>query len=258
MNQDYSFEQFQKRRQEIRNKNTKTKKKLLSLFVTTFSIVLFSFLFIATIISPNLNIPALNDDDNIDTMGSSDFKSQGQDQGQSRVDYRLKEIQNNDETPSTAKNNDTAADKFQNVLNSAQSSLMNVDLSTFGTPQMPNKNYPSQQTSKTQRSRMLEEQQQAHSRVTTTAATQQPAPYVPKTQKPSSYKIYVGEYSSPEEAHQMVELFSQNSDSPVRPIVKSTSNGYTVQVGSYNDATRAQTTAGTYKSRNFKVKVVED
>ncbi|MDD3419914.1 MAG: SPOR domain-containing protein [Candidatus Gastranaerophilales bacterium] len=244
MNHDYSFEQFQKRREEIRNKNAKTKKRLLSLFVTTFSIVLFSFLFIATIISPNLNIPALNNDSNIEEVGSSDFKSQG------RVDYRLKEIQSDDTTPGTKS-------KLQTVLDSAQNSLIKVDLSelsTFGTPQMPEKTQPTQTKSK-----MLTEHQQALQKsYDTDTNSQQPVPYVPKAQKPSSYKILVGEYSSPEEARQMVELFSQNSDSPVRPFVKSTNGGYAVQVGSYSELPKAQSTASSYKSRNFKVKIIED
>ena len=76
MKNEYSFEHFQKRREDIRKINGRTKQTLLRLFLTTFSIVLFSFLVLATIMSPNLNIPALNDDtESINDVSSSDFKS---------------------------------------------------------------------------------------------------------------------------------------------------------------------------------------
>jgi len=264
MKNEYSFEHFQKRREDIKNRNSKTKKTLLRLFVTTFSIVLFSFLVLAALMSPNLNIPALNDDkDNVSDVSSSDFKS--------RIDYRLKQIQVDDGTnkmPSStadaSKEASAEGGQLQSLLSGAQKmqdGILKVDLSTFDAPQLPSKaptppsstfknSYPDSEQPAPPRPKALSSQIQP----------QQPtsAPYVPKSaqEQAKSYKLLVGNYSSPEEAQGLSDMLSANSSGKTH--IKSYNGIYCVQVGSYSDFTKAQNLANAYRSKNYKVRVVEE
>ncbi|MEI8377866.1 MAG: SPOR domain-containing protein [bacterium] len=264
MKSEYSFEHFQKRREEIRKKNSRTKQTILRLFLTTFSIVLFSFLVLASIMSPNLNIPALNDDTSVDDMSSSDFKS--------RVDYRLKQIQMDDGTskPSTSQEPAQENGKLQNMISGAQKmqeNIIRVDLSTFETPQLPNKPYPMQSPTFKNDPAIAEQyappKPKALATQTQPQAQQQPVPppYVPKTPQQNysnskSYKILVGNYSSPDEAQGLSDMFSANSAGKTH--IKSYNGIYCVQIGSYSDFTKAQNIANAYRAKNYKVRVVEE
>lgn len=246
MNNDYSFEQFQKRRKEIKNKakNTDTKTPL-NLFVKTFAIFLFSFLLIATIISPHINIPALSDDDSsLKDISSSDFKS--------RIDYRLKQIQADDTTKPSAQTNPQEGSDLQNIL----STQGNSELSTFNTPKLPDKTV---QTTTTESSKVPTLQQGQYIPLKPQSESQQsPAPYVPKAQvQPSkNYRILVGDYVSPEDAQRVADLMSGASGT--RPMIKSHNGSYCLQVGVYNDAQKAQNVAGAYSAKNYKVRVIEN
>lgn len=263
MKSEYSFEHFQKRREEIRKKNGRTKQTLLRLFLTTFSIVLFSFLVLATIMSPNLNIPALNDDaDSVNDMSSSDFKS--------RVDYRLKEIQMDDGTVKPQGSLDASKDpqeegKLQSMLSGAQKmqdNMIKVDLSTFETPQLPSKTPPTQSPSFKNNASLAEQygppRPKAVATQVSTLPQQAPAPYVPKNpqEELKSYKILVGNYSSPDEAQNISDMFSANSARKTH--IKSYNGIYCVQIGSYSDFTKAQNIANAYRAKNYKVRVVEE
>lgn len=267
MNNDYSFENFQKRRDEIKKKKNGETKTPLELFVYTFASVLLGFLVIATIISPRLNIPALNDDkESMETMGSSDFKS--------RVDYRLQKIKQDDTNPAAMQGLPLQENpaQMQDAMNTANS-LVKVDLSTFNTPQLPSKNSnnapmtpnfkpPSSQKmpSATQQGGQLPAQPYAMQKSKTMPqASPTSAPYVPKTQATTSknYKILVGDYATPEDAQNVANMFAASSSTGAKPMVKSHNGLYSVQVGVYSDSQKAQNLAGAYKAKNYKVKVVE-
>lgn len=261
MSNDYSFENFQKRREAIKNKKTSEPKSLMQLFGKTFIIAMVSFLVVATIISPHLNIPALNDDtESVQDMSSSDFKS--------RVDYRLQEIKLDDQTPNQKMPQNETGDQIQEAMDTANN-LVKVDLSTFNTPQLPTKNYnktpntPNFGNSSTQKESSTIHLQQSMSadiqqkQKTSTQLQQSPAPYVPKSVQNKNYKILVGDYTSPEDAQKAADILSSASTSPVKPFIKSYNGLYTVQIGSYNDVQKAQNIAGSYKSKNYKVKIIE-
>lgn len=262
MKNEYSFEHFQKRREDIRKRNSRTKQTLLRLFVTTFSIVLFSFLVLATIMSPNLNIPALNDDaDNVNDISSSDFKS--------RIDYRLKQIQMADGTTAPSNGQETTKTnpeegKLQNMLSGAQKmqeNIIKIDLSNLDTPQFPPKNYTNQTSASKPIPSTLEQTTTSRPKTLTmqTQSQQAPAPYIPKNpqENATSYKILVGNYSSPEEAQGISDMFSANS-SAGKTHIKSYNGLYCVQIGSYSDYTKAQNIANAYRAKNYKVRVVEE
>lgn len=255
MSNDYSFENFQKRRDAIKNKKNNEPKSLLRLFSKTFAITLFSFLVIATIISPHLNIPALNDDtESMQDMGSSDFKS--------RIDYRLQEIKLDDTTPNQGMPKKETNQQLQEAMETANN-LVKVDLSTFNTPQLPAKNYNNTPTTPNFKNSTVKPDtatlpQETPSNSQQKLKAQQPSsPYIPKAQQSKNYKILVGDYTSPEDAQKAADMFSTVSNSPVKPFIKSYNGLYSVQVGSYNDAQKAQSMAGSYKSKNYKVKIIE-
>ncbi len=263
MKNEYSFEHFQKRREDIRKRNGRTKQTLLRLFLTTFSIVLFSFLVLATIMSPNLNIPALNDDtESINDVSSSDFKS--------RIDYRLKQIQMADGTTAPTNGAETEkanpeTGKLQNILSGAQKmqeNIIKIDLSNFDAPQLPTKNYSN--PSPTFKADSVASEQYAPPKPKTLATQtpsqqQAPTPYIPKNsqEEAKSYKILVGNYTSPEEAQGISDMFSANSSSG-KTHIKSYNGIYCVQIGSYSDFTKAQNIANAYRAKNYKVRVVEE
>ena len=264
MKNEYSFEHFQKRREDIKNRNSRTKQTLLRLFLTTFSIVLFSFLVLAALMSPNLNIPALNDDDteNVNDVSSSDFKS--------RIDYRLKQIQVDDGTNKMPQNGLEATKenaeegKLQSILSGAQKvqdGIIKVDLSTFDTPQLPAKTSTPPSASFKNNSSTAEQYAPPKPKAVASQSPQQqtPTPYVPKSQleQAKSYKLLVGNYSSPEEAQAISDMFSTTS-SAGKTHIKSYNGIYCVQVGSYSDFTKAQNIANAYRSKNYKVRVVEE
>lgn len=260
MKSEYSFEHFQKRREEIRKRNSHTKQTLLRLFLTTFSIVLFSFLVLATIMSPNLNIPALNDDtESVSDMGSSDFKS--------RVDYRLKEIQMEDGTTRPApgmegEKQTQDQSKLQTILSGAQKlqdNIIKVDLSSFDTPQLPGKTPTQSPSFKNNNSTIAEQYAPPKPKAPATQTQTQPAPkpYVPTaTEDSKSYKILVGNYTSPEEAQGLSDVVSANSANKTH--IKSYNGFYCVQIGAYSDFTKAQNIANAYRAKNYKVRVVEE
>lgn len=264
MKNEYSFEHFQKRREDIKNRTSRTKQTVLRLFLTTFSIVLFAFLVLATIMSPHLNIPALNDDkDNVSDTSSSDFKS--------RIDYRLKQIQVADGTnamqSNTMETNKEIPEegKLQNMLSGAQKmqdDIIKVDLSTFEAPQLPNKiaapPSPTFKNNSYTSEQYAPPKPKALSSIQQTQQQQVPTPYVPKTQldEAKSYKLLVGNYSSPEEAQNVSDIFSSGSAGKTH--IKSYNGIYCVQVGSYSDFTKAQNIANAYRSKNYKVRVVEE
>ncbi len=255
MNNDYSFENFKKRRDAIKNKTTNEPKSLLQLFGKTFAIVLFSFLVLATIISPNLNIPALNDDtESVQDMSSSDFKS--------RIDYRLQQIKLDDSSPNQKMPQNETGEQIQEAMETANS-LVKVDLSTFNTPQLPSKNYntpiaPNFGPSSTKKeASTINLPQSTPSDTNKSMQQQSPTPYIPKTQQNKNYKILVGDYATPEDAQRAADAMSATSTSSVKPFIKSHNGLYTVQIGSYNDVQKAQTIAGSYKARNYKVKIIE-
>jgi len=248
MKNDYSFENFKKRREEIRKKTLNTKNSLLRLFLTTFLVVLLSFLVLAGLFSPHLNIPALNDDpDSVTNMSSSDFKS--------RIDFRLKQIQMDDETINSPlsenqKQKSEAETKIPNMITQKQQEgVIKLDLSNSNSPQSTNnmsvrQNQPAQMQPPIKKNDIQ----------------QPPAPYVPKTVQDNSknYKILVGNYASPEDAQELSDIIFANSSSAGKPYVKSYNGIYCVQVGSYLDFTKAQNIANAYRSKNYKVRVVEE
>lgn len=254
MKNDYSYENFQKRREEIKRNKNGEEKTPLELFVYTFGAVLLSFLVIATIISPNLNIPALNDDEkSVQDMGSSDFKS--------RVDYRLQEIKLNDTTPNQAQAlpQQETASQLQTAMDKANT-LVKAELPTFGAPQLPNKNSNTQTTVTPNFSQQVKKPSQALQASPVKAQTgQTPAPYIPKTaaQSNRNYKILVGDYASPEDAQRIADMLSASNPS-ARPIIKSHNGAYSVQVGAYTDVQKAQNIAGAYRAKNYKVNIIEN
>lgn len=250
MNSDYSYENFKKRREAIKNKQNSEPKSLLRLFGKTFGIALLMFFVLATIISPHINIPALNDDsENVKNMSSSDFKS--------RIDYRLQQIKFDDQMPGGR------AISQGETQGQDSNELVKVDLSNFNSlnrPDLKTANIEPPTIKKEDIAIALPKStpsdflQKQKSSVPVQSA---PAPYVPKSLQGKNYKILLGGYSTPEDAQKLADMLSSVPNTTIKPFIKSHNGLYSVQVGSYNDVKTAQTIANAYKSKNYKVKIIE-
>jgi len=72
----------------------------------------------------------------------------------------------------------------------------------------------------------------------------------------SSYKVYIGSYSTLEQAR-VAQSIIQDSSLGVTPYVKSIGNGtYTIQVGTYSDVSRAQGLTNELRRNHFPARMV--
>jgi len=74
----------------------------------------------------------------------------------------------------------------------------------------------------------------------------------------SSYKVYIGSYSTLEQAR-VAQSIIQDSSLGVAPYVKSIGNGsYTIQVGTYSDVGRAQGLTNELRRNHFPARMVQN
>lgn len=72
------------------------------------------------------------------------------------------------------------------------------------------------------------------------------------------YKVYIGSYSTLEQAR-VAQSIVQDANLGVTSFVKTTSDGiYTLQVGSYNDVTKAQNFVNELKRSHFPARMVQE
>lgn len=232
MNEEYSFENFQKRREEIKNKHKTSKRKLSKLFLNTFLLFLLMFLVIGILISPRLNIPATSDNNTTET----------QDTG-ARIDSRLHDIQAADNAPLQA---NEASKKLSFGLDLFHKSSNDENtLPVFDAPQLPSQNYiRTQMPSSKEQPQKTEIEKAQEIQLPTAPAT--PA---------KTYRILVGDYMLEDDAKSIQDLLATAN---VKPAIKTYNGNYVLQVGAFSDYTKAQKVATQYKAKNYKVRIVED
>lgn len=72
------------------------------------------------------------------------------------------------------------------------------------------------------------------------------------------YKVYIGSYSTLEQAR-VAQSIIQDANLGVTSFVKTSSNGvYTIQVGSYNDSTKALNLTNELKKNHFPARMVQE
>lgn len=261
MKSEYSFEHFQKRRKYIKEKNKRTKRRLFMLFLTTFSTVLMFFLIIANLITPDIDIPALNNDyDKMSDVRSSDFKK--------RIDSRLEQIKVDDDGPTRIvekqqkskeipKKEEKEEDIIKNFFANAEKIKDDIIKLDFSGEQNAEPPVPESAPDEPE---PIEPPKPAPKKVEVTerpaAPPPPPAPYPPVQVKPQRYKVLVGQFNSPEEARRLSETISKSSG--VRPFIRNHNGKYCVQVGSYAQAQKAQGIANSYQMKSYQVKVIND
>lgn len=259
MKNEYSFDHFQKRRKHIREKNKRTKKRLLMLFLTTFSAVLMMFLVIANLITPEIDIPALdNDYDKMSDVRSSDFKK--------RIDSRLQQIKVDDDAPTRLvekqdKTKEKPKKKEEDIIKNffanaekIKDDIIKLDFSGEENAEPP---VPESAPDEPEVIKLEQPKPKAPKVVEKpTTPPPPPAPYPPMQVKPKRYKVLVGQFNSPEEARRLSETIAKSSG--VKPFIKNHNGRYCVQVGSYGEAQKAQNVAGGYQMKSYPVSVVND
>ena len=79
-----------------------------------------------------------------------------------------------------------------------------------------------------------------------------------QTVRAGVYKIYIGSYSTLEQAR-VAQSIIQDANLGVTSFVKTLSNGiYTVQVGSYSDPMKASAVLGDLRRNHFPAKMVQE
>lgn len=237
MNEEYSFENFQKRKKEIKNKPSKT--KLSKLFLNTFLSFLLLFLVIGLLISPRLNLPANSNNEETTTEKPK---------ADARIDSRLVDIQTADNTP--APTPEPTQQKFplsMDLFNKKPAE--DNSLPIFDAPQLPSQNYiRTQMPSKEQKTETTNTNQELKQQPTSTTAT----PSIPPAKV---YKILVGDYMLEDDAKTIQDLLLTAN---VKSTIKQHNGNYVLQVGAYSDYAKAQKIAAQYKAKNYKVRIIED
>lgn len=86
---------------------------------------------------------------------------------------------------------------------------------------------------------------------------QQPQPTIDNKETKSVSRVYVGEYSTPEEAKRASENMI-NSNPNVAPIIKQNRGKYSLQIGAFSDKTKAENLVKTLNNQKYAATVKND
>lgn len=261
------------------------KKRLIFVFFTAFIFFFFICSYLASMFTPSINIPALNNNGEGVSVTSDDFKG--------RIDPRLRSIEMQEDTPfspSQQSNSNKAADKslnndMQSGKNPSEDSknTVNPDLNADNS-QQENYNQPSygkgiepyydQNTDQEEpdQNRSTTQNPTENSRQQSVPVLKPPVPKVPVTKreypnqntavqeeannKPIRMtKIIVGHYSSPADARKASQELT-NSNLNVIPFIVEKNGTYSLQVGSFSSQKKADNLVNALRNKNMSVKVV--
>jgi len=255
--------------QKSKIKTKINKKRLFFIFFSAFVGFFFLCTLIASVITPKLNVPALDNESNLSSVSSDDFKG--------RVDPRLKLIEMDAGSPVTPNN------PFQNSPNNdpqnkTDVSTMQIDQG-YTEPQNDNSYddqlpYDSRESDTTDPAIDNTYQQD-------TEVQPQPIPQPKKAIKqipnnnqqnddlilrdkvkvqhePSTMnKVMVGNYSDLTEARRVSQELT-DSNLNVTPFIKETNGTYSLQVGTFSNPQKAAKLASDLKKRNLATKIVQN
>jgi len=258
--------------QKPKPKTKINKKRLFFIFFSAFVGFFFLCTLIASLLTPKIDVPALNNESNLSSVSSDDFKG--------RIDPRLKLIEM-DGGPANA----TSNNPFQNKTDT----LNEVNLDTVQNDQ----GYTEPQD---QVDYSTDDQLPYDSRESDTADTtiddsyqpntdevqpQQPIPQPKKAVKqsprndqqnddlilrdkvkvqrePASMnKVMVGNYSDLTEARRVSQELT-DSNLNVTPFIKEVNGTYSLQVGTFSSPQKAAKLAGDLKKRNLDTRIVQN
>ncbi|OGI19555.1 MAG: hypothetical protein A2287_07590 [Candidatus Melainabacteria bacterium RIFOXYA12_FULL_32_12] len=256
------------------------KKKLFFIFFSAFMVFFFLCTFIASVLTPNIDVPALKDGQNLDSLTSEDFKG--------RIDPRLKSIElQEDVTPASSdtenpfKKKDTESTISQDeIILDSQVTDTNMEepqtSSEFNEfDQVPFDNNRNSSTTRDQSQIQKPAQTQQNQIKKAQPVIKTPSPTIPE-QKPnqggglmlrdkikveresiSMSKVVVGGYASPSEAKRVSEELMRTNLN-ITPFIKESNGIYSLQVGSFSNQQKAEILVNELKKRSVPAKIIQD
>lgn len=257
-------------------KKTKVnKRRLFFTFFTAFIIFFFICTFVASMLTPSIDVPVLNNENEVvDSLTSDDFKG--------RLDPRLKSIEMQEVTGPA----DSARKVIKEGSPSADADQQPEDPAVQDMQGMPNEEglmpeadpLPMTPTAEPQRSAIPKPQTQRPVPRTQKPAVQQPV-YPSDTEveqdAPDSglnlrrkidvqnqamggiNKVIVGSYSSPAQAKRTLNQLN-GSGLNVAPFIVERDGVYSVQVGSFSNGNKAANLADELRRRNMSAQIIQE
>lgn len=261
----YQEENIYRERREIKTK----RQRLIFVFCSTFAVVFFTCLSIASMLTPAIDVPALQKEEELTEMDSSDFKG--------RVDPRLRlfdmqeggtplspddKVSLNEEITQLA--NKTAAiinpneaiyenqEQNQNLFNEINlSSSNNNQEQQAVNPENAPKPPPIPKTSQFKKEEVAvlpnipEKEVELRNKV-----SEAPRRF-------AMIKVLVGAYDSPSEARK-ASCRLNTSNLPITPFIKEVNGVYTLQVGSFSSVAKANKLAEELRAQNLPVRLIQE
>jgi len=213
----------EKRGFRVPEDNTADKKKMAYLFVITFVVVVFLVSLFLKCVSPNTDL---------DIGENSSQIEQSDNDVNSHIDQRLRMIQNDDDMPGVSgKNGLETPEELANRLK--------------------NDNEVSQKEQEKADKKALDAANE-HKIEPVQLETQDPA-----TQTPTYSKIYIGQYTSMQDAVAMQSMV-MNSGLVDAPQIKSVNGYYTIQAGVFQNYESAKALANKLNNAGFAAKIVKN
>lgn len=223
-----------------------TAQNILTVFVTTFLIMLVFFIGAARHMTPNVDV-AIGEDSATDAketgLGVKGF-----------IDNRLKAIQSEDTSDIAKKLEEKAKSTFDE---DDEDEYFSKDLDQK--VKIPVRTVKQEVT--THKNDTVEEEK-VTVKVVKPATVPQPKPTVDvkptqTSANPVSIKVVVGSYSSMDQA-KVAQTILQESSLGVTPFIKNIHGTYTLQVGSFNSETKAQSLANELLRNNFPARIIRN
>lgn len=260
---------YYREKRNIKKKNNKT----VFLFVTTFAVVFFIFLSLASMMSPKIDVPALQDETQM-----PDDTIQNNDQYKSRLDPRLKVLEMQEESGYAPQGQ---SDEDINTKINNQNAEVNTDASTIQQDILYRQNMNALEGKKATTQTTASKKQVAPTYLNENEveqALQTQAPKVIRKPVPKQYrtetidlrgkipptpsrltmtKVVVGTYSTPAEARNASSKL-MNSDLNVTPFIKEVNGSYSLQVGTFASQQKARQMADQLRTKNIPAQVIEE
>lgn len=233
MTKKQEAQEYQSYKRYKKNKDV-TAQNILTVFITTFLIMLVFFIGAARRITPNVDV-SIGEDSAVDAkesgLGVKGF-----------IDNRLKAIQSEDSNVMAKKVEETK-NKFEEDDEDEY-----FDKTLEEKVKIPVRKVKQEVKQVTQEV----QQTQEHKTVTTTP----PKPVeIPTTYNPV-IKVVVGSYSSIDQA-KVAQSILQEAGLGVTPFVKNIQGTYTLQVGSFSSETKAQSLANELLKHNYPARIIK-
>lgn len=218
------------------------------LFVSAFFILLLAFLGMAKVMSPDVDI-AIGDEPEVT------YEEEGVIRG--NVDNRLKKLQDEDNGLGGEEKSMFATELDEKVVIPEKKQTdepLNVsEESPILEEKVNTPDNKANDVAPVQANETTQKQEASSSSPAPSSVAQAPVPVAPS----KIYKVYVGSYSSAEQAEVAKGIITE-ANVGVSPFVKALGGTYTLQAGSYSSSEKAQAAANELLKNNFPAKVVAE